>query len=156
MTPRGEIIYANKAASIFLNEWRLKYENRIPHNLKDRLSSLNAVDNTLTLSLNIKNKYFLLLFVYVAKGDYINIYATDITQQKQSERIINHQKDIMELIAKGENLPSVLDRICAKIQQFLPDALSSIHLFEASTRQLTFAAGPRRWGRCWRTWALGR
>jgi PAS domain S-box-containing protein len=80
----GDIMYANKAASIFLNEWRVKYENSIPHNLKDRLSSLNAVDNTLTLSLNIKNQYFLLLFVYVPKGDYINIYATDITQQKQS------------------------------------------------------------------------
>jgi len=139
----GEIIYANKAANIFLNEWRPKYENSIPNNLKDRLSHMNAVDSTITLSLNIKNRYFLLLFVYVPKGDYINIYATDITQQKQSERIINHQKDIMELIAKGENLPSVLDRICAKMQQFMPEALPSIHLYDDSTRQLTFASGPR-------------
>lgn len=139
----GDIIYANKAANIFLNEWKPKYDNSIPNNLKDRLSNMNAVDSTLTLSLNIKNRYFLLLFVYVPKGDYINIYATDITQQKQSERIINHQKDIMELIAKGENLPSVLDRICAKLQQFMPEALPSIHLYDDSTKQLTFASGPR-------------
>ncbi len=139
----GDIIYANKAANIFLNEWRLKYGNSIPNNLRDRLSNLNAIDNTLTLSLNIQNRYFLLLFVFVPKGEYINIYATDITQQKQSERIINHQKDIMELIAKGENLPSVLDRICAKLQQFMPEALPSIHIFDDSTKQLTFASGPR-------------
>jgi PAS domain S-box-containing protein len=49
----------------------------------------------------------------------------------------------MELIAKGENLPSVLDRICAKLQQFMPEALPSIHLYDDSTKQLTFASGPR-------------
>jgi len=139
----GEIIYANKAANIFLSEWRPKYENSIPNNLKDRLSVLNSIENTMTLSLNIKNRYFLLLFVYVPKGDYINIYGTDITQQKQSERIINHQKDILELIAKGENLPTVLDRICAKIQQFMPEALPAIHIYDELSRNLNFAAGPR-------------
>ena len=139
----GEIMYANKAANIFLDEWRPKHENRIPTNLKDRLSALNSMDNQLTLSVNIKNRYFLLLFVYVAKGDYINIYGTDITQQKQSERIINHQKDIMELIAKGEGLLNVLERVCAKIQQFMPNSISAIHVFDDVSRQLSFAAGPR-------------
>jgi len=143
ITTTGEIIYANKAANIFLNEWRPKYENSIPNNLKDRLSGLTSTDNTLTLSLNIKNRYFLLLFVYVPKGEYINIYGTDITQQKQSERIINHQKDIMELIAKGENLATVLDRICAKIQQFMPDALPAIHVYDEFAKNLSFASGPR-------------
>jgi hypothetical protein len=71
----------------------------------------------------------------VPKGDYINIYGTDITQQKQSERIINHQKDIMELIAKGENLATVLDRICAKIQQFIPEALPAIHVYDEPSKQ---------------------
>jgi PAS domain S-box-containing protein len=139
----GEIMYANKAAHIFLDEWQPKYENSIPNNLKDRLSALNPTDNQLSLSLNIKNRYFLLLFVYVAKGDYINIYGTDITQQKQSERIINHQKDIMELIAKGEGLSNVLERVCAKIQQFMPNGLPAIHLYDEVSRQLNFAAGPR-------------
>ena len=139
----GDIIYGNKASNIFLDEWRPKYGNSIPNNLKDRLSSLDTIDNTLTLSLNIKNRYFLLLFVYVPKGDYINIYGTDITQQKQSERIINHQKDIMELIAKGENLATVLDRICAKIQQFIPEALPAIHVYDEPSKQLIFASGPR-------------
>lgn len=139
----GEIMYANKAANIFLDEWQSKYENSIPNNLKDRLATLNPIDNQLSLSLNIKNRYFLLLFVYVSKGDYINIYGTDITQQKQSERIINHQKDIMELIAKGEGLANVLERVCAKIQQFLPNGLPAIHIFDDVSRQLNFAAGPR-------------
>ena len=143
ISPSGEIIYANKAANIFLNEWRGKYENRIPTNLSDRLRSLSVIDNTLSLSLNIKNRYFLLLFVFVPKGDYINIYGTDITQQKQSERIINHQKDIMELIAKGENLPMVLERICAKIQQFMPSGIPAIHIYDDLSRQLFFASGPR-------------
>jgi PAS domain S-box-containing protein len=139
----GEIMYANKAANIFLNEWRAKYENSIPNNLKERLGLLNAVEPTMSLSLNIKSRYFLLLFVFVPKGDYINIYGTDITQQKQSERLINHQKDIMELIAKGENLQNVLERICAKIQQFIPDALSAIHIYDGLAKTLNFAAGPR-------------
>jgi PAS domain S-box-containing protein len=139
----GEIMYANKAASIFLNEWKPKYGNSIPNNIRDRISHMSSVENTLNLSLNIRNRYFLLLFVYVSKGDYINIYATDITQQKQSERILNHQKDIMELIAKGENLPIVLERICAKLHQFMPEALPAIHLYDEATRQLHFASGPR-------------
>lgn len=139
----GEIMYANKAAHIFLDEWQPKYENSIPNNLKDRLATLNSIDNQLSLSLNIKNRYFLLLFVFVAKGDYINIYGTDITQQKQSERIINHQKDIMELIAKGESLVNVLERVCAKIQQFMPNGLPAIHLFEEVSKNMVFAAGPR-------------
>lgn len=143
ISTNGEIMYANKAANIFLNEWRGKYDNSIPNNLRDRLAHLSPVDSTLTLSLNIRSRFFQLLFVYVPKGDYINIYATDITQQKQSERIINHQKDIMELIAKGETLPTVLDRICAKLQQFMPESLPAIHLFEPISKQLRFASGPR-------------
>ncbi len=139
----GEIMYANKAANIFLSEWRPKYENSIPNNLKERLSLLNAIEPTMTLSLNIKNRYYLVLFVYVAKGDYINLYGTDITQQKQSERLINHQKDILELIAKGENLQNVLERICAKIQQFIPECLAAIHIYDSLTHSLNFAAGPR-------------
>ncbi len=139
----GEIMYANKAASIFLNEWKPKYGNDIPNNIRERISHMSPVENTLNLSLNIRNRYFLLLFVYVGKGDYINIYATDITQQKQSERILNHQKDIMELIAKGENLPIVLERICAKLHQFMPEALPAIHLFDEAGKQLHFASGPR-------------
>ena len=139
----GEILYANKAASIFLNEWKPKYGNSIPNNILNRINHLNARDHTLSLSLNIRNRYFLLLFVYVGKGDYINIYATDITQQKQSERILNHQKDIMELIAKGESLPAVLERICAKLHQFMPEALPAIHLFDEAGKQLNFACGPR-------------
>jgi PAS domain S-box-containing protein len=139
----GEILYANKAASIFLNEWKPKYGNSIPNNIRERINHLGPSDHTMNLSLNIKNRYFLLLFVYVGKGDYINIYATDITQQKQSERILNHQKDIMELIAKGESLPAVLERICAKLHQFMPEAMPAIHLYEESTRQLNFACGPR-------------
>jgi PAS domain S-box-containing protein len=139
----GEILYANKAASIFLNEWKPKYGNSIPNNILNRINHLNDNDHTLSLSLNIRNRYFLLLFVFVGKGDYINIYATDITQQKQSERILNHQKDIMELIAKGESLPAVLERICAKLHQFMPEALPAIHLFEESSKLLNFACGPR-------------
>lgn len=139
----GEIMYANKAANIFLNEWKPKYGNSIPNNIRDRINHLSSSDHTLNLSLNIRNRYFLLLFVYVAKGEYINIYATDITQQKQSERILNHQKDIMELIAKGESLPAVLERICAKLQQFMPEALPAIHLFDETARQLNFSSGPR-------------
>ena len=139
----GEIMYANKAASIFLNEWRPKYGNEIPNNIRERISHMSPAENTLSLSLNIRNRYFLLLFVYVGKGDYINIYATDITQQKQSERILNHQKDIMELIAKGENLPIVLERICAKLHQFMPEALPAIHLYDQASGQLNFSSGPR-------------
>lgn len=139
----GEIMYANKAANIFLNEWKPKFGSNLPFNLRDRLALLNSIENTMTLSLNIKNRYFLLLFVYVPKGEYINIYGSDITQQKQSERIINHQKDILELIAKGENLPTVLDRICAKIQQFMPDSAPAIHIYDEVSNCLNFASGPR-------------
>lgn len=143
ITTTGDILYANKAANIFLHEWKPKYGNSIPGNLKDRIAGLNGTETTLNLSLNIKNRYFLLLFVYVPKGNYINIYATDITQQKQSERIINHQKDILELIAKGENLPTVLERICAKIQQFLPESLPVVHIYDEIGKTLNFASGPR-------------
>jgi PAS domain S-box-containing protein len=143
VTLSGDIIFANKAAAIFLNEWSGKYPNRLPDNLKTKLQSMNAIDSQFSINLSIRNRYYLLLFVYVPKGGYVNIYGTDITAQKQSERIINHQKDIMELIAKGENLVNVLDRICTKIYQFMPDGLPAIHIYDDNKKVLRFLSGPR-------------
>lgn len=139
----GTILYANKAANVLLEEWLTAVGGRMPDNLLGRVGELSAKDPQSQMMLVIGGKIYSLLFVFVEKGDYVNIYANDISQQKYSERIVNYQKDILEMIARNASLSHILEQICVRVQYFLTGSAAAIFYFDSFNRSLKLAATTR-------------
>ncbi|MES2389549.1 MAG: PAS domain S-box protein [Bacteroidota bacterium] len=130
----GDILYANAASAELLAEWRPRYGNRISDSLIMRLDELSPINKQFRSSVKVGHKVFALLFVYVPRSNYINIYATDITRQKQSERLTNFQKDVLEMIAKGDPLNAVVDQLEQRTGHFLGiDAIAAFFLTDPET-----------------------
>lgn len=143
VSTEGKVMYANKASAALLDEWKTRYGDFIPDNLMGRISELSATQPQTQIMIVVGGKIFSLLFVYVKKGNYINIYANDISQQKYSERTVNFQKDILELIARNEPLVSILEQICMRVQHFLAGSTASIFLYDPLSKNIRLGASTR-------------
>ncbi|SFC39297.1 PAS domain S-box-containing protein [Flexibacter flexilis DSM 6793] len=139
----GDILYANKAANVLLEEWTTTVGGRMPDNLLGRVGELSEKEPQSQMMLVIGGKIYSLLFVFVEKGSYVNIYANDISQQKYSERIVNYQKDILEMIARNATLSHILEQICVRVQYFLTGSAAAIFYFDSLNRSLKLAATTR-------------
>jgi|GEM_PF-1300638 len=137
----GKVLFANKAANSILEKWKINNVSTLPDSLRQRIDEMAPERPFFQVTVNIERKFYLFLFVYIAEGKYINIYGTEITQQKYSERLINFQKDILELIAKGLPISEILSKICAKVQPFLPDGAPCVFTMDQIFQELELIAG---------------
>jgi PAS domain S-box-containing protein len=139
----GRIVYSNTAAEIVINEWMQDSPHLVPDVIIDKIKELNRIDRQFTISIEAGNRIFSLLFVYIPDAGYINIYGTDITQLKHSEKVVNFQKDILEQIASNVSLKEIMERICLQIQQMIdPGANASILLVDPVSERLILGAAP--------------
>ena len=60
----------------------------------------------------------------------------DISNRKQTEHLLDQQKSILEMIARGQPLHQTLSRLCEGIETLSPDMKCSIHQLEGSTLNL--------------------
>ncbi len=137
----GKVLFANKAANLILEKWKINNVSTLPESLRQRIDEMAPERPFFQVTVNIERKFYLFLFVYISEGRYINIYGTEITQQKYSERLINFQKDILELIAKGLPISEILSKICAKVQPFLPDGAPCVFTMDQIFQELELTAG---------------
>jgi len=56
--------------------------------------------------------------------------VTDITSEKQAERALAGEKRILEMVAKGDSLPDILDGICRLVEEQASGVLTSILLVD--------------------------
>src|SRR5467141_3591522 len=76
--------------------------------------------------------------------------STDIEDPKRteaalrwSEALLAGQKRVLEMVAKGDALPRILDALCRVVEEHSSDILSSFLLLDASGTHLRHAAAPR-------------
>jgi PAS domain S-box-containing protein len=55
---------------------------------------------------------------------------TDIEDRKQAEALLAGEKRILEMVAKGDSLPRILDSLCRLVEDHTKDALTAILLVE--------------------------
>lgn len=99
-SPNGDILYANLAAKIFVvamttslfNEKHKKAKEQILENI----TQANLTREIIKTEITIRHKVFNLMVVPVENEEYINIYATDITDIKAAESKINLLKELMD------------------------------------------------------------
>jgi len=78
-------------------------------------------------------------------GSIVKWYATvfDIEERKRNETLLAGQKRVLEMVAKGDALPRILDALCRVVEEHSSDVLSSFLLLDAKGTHLRHSAGPR-------------
>jgi signal transduction histidine kinase/FixJ family two-component response regulator len=56
--------------------------------------------------------------------------ARERSDRKRAEALLAGEKRILEMIAKGDSLPAILDVLCQLVEEQLPDVISSVLLLE--------------------------
>jgi PAS domain S-box-containing protein len=66
------------------------------------------------------------------QGNILRWYGilTDIEDRKRAEALLAGEKRILEMVAKGESLPRILDCLCLLVEEHTRDALTAILLVE--------------------------
>ncbi len=58
--------------------------------------------------------------------------CVDIDERKRAESLLAGEKRLLEMIAKGDSLPAILDALCRLVEQQLPGVLSSVLLLDGN------------------------
>ncbi len=70
------------------------------------------------------------------------IIYRDITERKRDEALFAGEKLLLEMIAKGDSLPRLLDALCRLVEEMAPGSLCSILLVDPNGRQVRAGAAP--------------
>src|SRR5215813_11874235 len=68
--------------------------------------------------------------------------AQERAELRRAEALLGGEKRLLEMIAKGDSLPMVLDALCRLVEQLTPGSLSSILLLDPDGRRLWHGAAP--------------
>lgn len=66
--------------------------------------------------------------------------ASDITDYRRSQLLLDGRNKVLEMLARGEPLTAMLMAIVEYIERISPQSLCSIHLFDSAAQTLTTAA----------------
>ncbi|MGA2523757.1 MAG: PAS domain S-box protein [Candidatus Bathyarchaeia archaeon] len=98
---KGKILYANEAATSLLTAWNSKLIQQAP----DQICKLVTDALTSKMRIEIEETYgaktFSLLFAPVSLEDYVNIYATEITERKKAEEVVKFQADLLNDVGQA-------------------------------------------------------
>jgi len=82
--------------------------------------------------------------LYDQSGNLIKWYGTntDIEARKWAEALLAGENRVLEMIARNDPLPSLLDALCRLIEEMCKGALCSILLLDSNSRRLWHGAAP--------------
>jgi PAS domain S-box-containing protein len=80
--------------------------------------------------------------VTAIRGGYFQAILRDISKRKQGEALLAGEKRLLEMVAKGDSLASILDAICRLVEELCSGCLCSILLLDSSGKRLWHGAGP--------------
>jgi PAS domain S-box-containing protein len=80
--------------------------------------------------------------VTAIRGGYFQAILRDISERKQGEALLSGEKRLLEMVAKGDPLPAILDAICRLVEELCSGCLCSILLLDSSGKRLCDGAGP--------------
>ncbi|MEY2520050.1 MAG: hypothetical protein QOF24_1809 [Verrucomicrobiota bacterium] len=76
------------------------------------------------------------------RGRYYQSIIRDISQRKRREGLLAGENRVLEMVAKGDSLPDILDTLCRLVEEQSSGVLASILLMDGNEKQLRHGAAP--------------
>src|SRR5437016_859153 len=134
--PESELI-GSSIAETYLPEER--------HLFKDRVDKLKA-EGAFRFERKFLRKNGEIIPVEVSlsalRGRYYQAIIRDISQRKRREALLAGENRVLEMVAKGDSLADILDKLCLLVEEQSSDVLASILLMDANGKQLRHGAAP--------------
>ncbi|MBI1912631.1 MAG: EAL domain-containing protein [Deltaproteobacteria bacterium] len=102
----GTVLYGNDASAPLLNEWGCEVGQPVPEELKQTVKDIYGSQKSKIHEIKNKDRIFSMVFAPVAESGYINIYAIDVTEQRQAVLEI---KKLSAAIEQSSNVVFITD-----------------------------------------------
>src|SRR5947207_5484354 len=76
------------------------------------------------------------------RGRYYQAIIRDISQRKRREALLAGENRVLEMVAKGDSLADILDKLCLLVEEQSSGVLASILLMDPNGKQLRNGAAP--------------
>jgi PAS domain S-box-containing protein len=76
------------------------------------------------------------------RGRYYQSIIRDISQQKRREALLAGENRVLEMVAKGDSLADILEKLCLLVEEQSSGVLASILLMDPNGKQLRHGAAP--------------
>src|SRR6184192_838380 len=134
--PESELI-GSSIAETYLPEER--------HLFKDRIDRLKA-EGSFRFERKFLRKNGEVIPVEVSlsalRGRYYQAIIRDISQRKRREALLAGENSVLEMVAKGDSLADILDKLCLLVEEQSSGVLASILLMDPNGKQLRHGAAP--------------
>jgi PAS domain S-box-containing protein len=68
--------------------------------------------------------------------------TSDVDDMKRAESLLAGEKNLLEMVAKGQPLDHILEVICRLVEQLVPDSMASTMLLDGAPSRLSIRAAP--------------
>lgn len=135
----GRIIYSNRAAELFLQEWGIKIGEKVPLSIGNIVKRVISRKNPEKTEIKIRKRFYLFSFHPLEGEEQVNVYGFDITNHKKLKeklRVKERQSDALHnmgrMALRCESLQAFMDESVklvartlgieySKIMELLPD-----------------------------------
>jgi PAS domain S-box-containing protein len=76
------------------------------------------------------------------RGQYYQAIIRDISQRKRREALLAAENRVLEMVAKGDSLADILDKLCLLVEEQSSGVLASVLLMDPNGKQLRHGAAP--------------
>jgi PAS domain S-box-containing protein len=76
------------------------------------------------------------------RGQYYQAIVRDISNRKRREALLAGENRVLEMVAKGESLANILDKLCLLVEEQSTGVLASILLMDPNGKQLRHGGAP--------------
>src|ERR1700730_15038176 len=76
------------------------------------------------------------------RGQYYQAIIRDISNRKRREALLAGENEVLEMVAKGDSLADILDKLCLLVEEQSTGVLASILLMDPNGKQLRHGAAP--------------
>jgi signal transduction histidine kinase len=134
----GTVLYANTAGEGLLQEWNCKVGEQAPQSWRQYVSRILNSGSSETLEHTSDSKTFSLTIAPVASAGYVNVYGTDITEQKLIEDALNEYREHLEELVheRTEELTDANKKMLSEIEHRKKLEREILNISEQEQRRL--------------------
>ncbi|MCG8688242.1 MAG: PAS domain S-box protein, partial [Desulfobacterales bacterium] len=114
---RGVITYANQPSLPLLNHWGCRPLQTLPVYWRDRVEEVLDGGATHELEVSTDEGIFSLLLAPVAELDYVNVYARDITGEREAEEELKLRQNELVHVTRLSNMGEMATGIAHELNQ---------------------------------------